>query len=228
MWHRFQSFPCLQFYLFTHPSITHSHRSFHRSRVALDSFVFVRDVNESVDRSDIGLCKWSVLKLTVRVILPFSMLRGLCLCLDSWTSLGAQIWLIIKVDIHKVALDDQLSLNTLRFQRKPLQKNLITIPTFFLQITEYPSSFMNEQPKISSIASITFGNFEMFPYISNFVSQKSGCNNETEQRPDLKNLILLRTLYFCASRIEGVLWGRKGKDNTSPIHVGNSARIGIS
>ena len=25
-----QSFPCLQLYLFTHPSITHSHRSFHR------------------------------------------------------------------------------------------------------------------------------------------------------------------------------------------------------
>ena len=41
-------FPCLQLYLF-YPSVTHSHRSFHRSCVALDSFVFVRDVNESVE-----------------------------------------------------------------------------------------------------------------------------------------------------------------------------------
>ena len=127
-----------------------------------------------------------------------------------------------------IILDHQLSLNTLRFQRKPFQKSLIAIPTRSLQITEHLSPLMNKQPKTSSIANITLECREMRPEIPNFVSQKGGCNKEVEEGADVMNLIWSHTLYLSTSRIEGPFRGRKGINNASPIFVSNSRCIGIS
>lgn len=69
--------------------------------------------------------------------------------------------LLTKKSIYQVVSDNQLSLNTLRFQRKPFQKSLITIPTRSPQITEHLSPLVDEQPETSSIANIAFERGEM-------------------------------------------------------------------